>query len=87
MWKAKLELVPYGIDKLKKEIYEIEIHNDGSGNFDYGNYKCKIIDKENDIIMEASVKKFKRENGVFELFKKAFEECSKRYKNAKENNS
>jgi hypothetical protein len=42
MIRCTIELIPHGNEKYKESIGIIEIVNDGSGNFEYGNYMVFI---------------------------------------------
>lgn len=38
---VKIELWPFGVEEKKRQIGELRIWNDGTGDVDYGNYKAE----------------------------------------------
>lgn len=70
MIKIKIEMHPYGIEELKKEIGKIDIWNDRSGNLEFGNYKVKFGDSKKNI----EISNHERKKSVYSLLKKVMEQ-------------
>jgi len=58
MLEVKIDLVPFGMERLRRTIGIIELVNDGTGDTDTGNYKYTIKDKTGSI--KGEYKGFKR---------------------------
>lgn len=77
MLRIKIELVPYGDESKVKQIGQIKIVNDGTGNIDNGNYifEAKDIDDigcglaQMYIHKQGMIKNHNRHNGFWELIK------------------
>jgi hypothetical protein len=66
MLRIKIELVPFGNEELAREIGDIEIINDGTGDHRYGNYIYELWDNENSSI-KGELKGHNRLQSVFKL--------------------
>lgn len=82
MIRVKVELVPFGNEKMKKEIARLIIINNKTGNEEVGNYDFKSykfqeffdIDKKKPVTVMVSDKEgkfcgFERRNNVWQLIK------------------
>jgi len=67
MLRITILLVPYVKEGFKREIGKIIIANDGTGDYDIGNYKYTISDDTGSI--RGKLKGHKREKSVFHLIK------------------
>lgn len=56
MLRITIELVPYGNEDLAREIGQVKIINDGSGDHKYGNYTYELSDDTNTITNPTSIK-------------------------------
>lgn len=65
MLEIKIDLVPYGNEKFRRNIGKIEIANDGTGDFKIGNYKYKLVDGS--VIISGELKDHNRMQSVFRL--------------------
>jgi len=75
MIRITVELIPFGIKGLKRNIGEIVIINsiDHPKRPEYGNYEVTIKDIGKDIIKELTITNHKRKEGVWVLLKKILE--------------
>lgn len=67
MLRITVELVPFGKEEFKKDIGEIIIINDGTGDYKLGNYKYTIGDETGTI--KGKFKGHNRLQSVFQLLK------------------
>lgn len=65
MLRIKIELVPYGNESLTREIGQMIIINDGTGDYHVGNYKYELSDK--DVKIKGKLKGHNRLQSVFKL--------------------
>ena len=68
--RVRVDLVPFGNEDEAKEIGQLVLANDGSGNAFTGNYVFVYADNHGEE-HEGSVKDFPRKQGIWELI----EEC------------
>lgn len=66
MLRIKIELVPYGNEEWAREIGNIEIINDGTGDHQNGNYIYELWDNENSSI-RGELKGHNRLQSVFKI--------------------
>lgn len=66
MIKVTVEIVPFGKTEFTKELAELQIVNDGSGNQQLGNYKCMLI-KSNGELHHFEFKNWNRDREVMEF--------------------
>jgi len=69
MLKMKFELIPFGVESEKKELYEIDIVNNATGTSELGNYNCSIIHKETNKTKKVKINKFYRKLGSMALLR------------------
>ena len=60
MLRVTIELVPLGIEAMKRTIATANIWNDGTGTPTQGNYKYTLFGKRNRVLAEGEVKGFPR---------------------------
>lgn len=65
MLRIKVELVPFGNEELAREIGQVKIVNDGTGNYQLGNYKYELSDETTKI--KGELKEHNRLQSVFKL--------------------
>ena len=75
MIDIKIDLVPFGFYSSKRQIGFINITNDATGNVEIGNYKYRIEDGNDNIILEGTYKGFKRNKGIFLLLKEILDDA------------
>ena len=66
MIRVRVDLVPFGNEDKAKEIGQLILANDGSGNVFTGNYVFVYADNSG-VEHEGSVKDFPRRMGIWEL--------------------
>lgn len=77
MLRATIEIVPYGDENRRRNLYIIEIGNDGTGNIDTGNYDVNLYECDIDGRREeypcgtTRVKGYKRNYGALRLVHEA----------------
>lgn len=78
MLRIKLELLPLGDEDQAKELGEIKIWNDTTGNEMYGNYGYSIIEKRSDfadgITQRGTIKNHSRQNTTCKLLFKVLQD-------------
>lgn len=67
MLRIKIELVPYGDESLTREIGQVVIINDGTGDYRVGNYEYELSDR--DVKIKGKLKGHNRLQSVFRLLK------------------
>ena len=69
MLKVTVELVPFGSQRNKRTIGQMEIANDATAKDrpKTGNYKYRVIDGKGDIVKHGAIKEFERKKGFWSL--------------------
>jgi len=67
MLRITIDLVPFGKEELKREIGQITIINDGTGDYKLGNYKYTVGDETGTV--KGKLKGHNRLQSVFHLLK------------------
>lgn len=68
MIEVKINLVPFGQRDYEKQIGFVKLWNDGTGNYEVGNYKYEITN-DRGLDIKGELKDFSRREGVLSLIK------------------
>lgn len=71
MLRVKIEIVPFGIESLKRDIFTGNVVNDGTGNNNIGNYEYDFVraDSVTAESISGNLNGFDRDRGALSLLK------------------
>ena len=77
MFRITIEIIPFGIETMKREIYKIEGININTSSNNIANYEINIKAIPKNTIKKTKIIKFNRSQGILSLLSKILEKMEK----------